>query len=85
MLFRSKNEYNAQLVMTPLPFTVARWVYAENPESIEKLKGLDNGMLVYDKKDRPVVLVNNEWALNWILQRNPDLQFLVVPADKAMV
>ena len=82
---RLKNEYNAQLAMTPLPFTVARWVCAENPESIEKLKGLDNGMLVYDKKDRPVVLVNNEWALNWILQRNPDLQFLVVPADKAMV
>ena len=83
--YRLKNEYNAQLAMTPLPFTVARWVCAENPESIEKLKGLDNGMLVYDKKDRPVVLVNNEWALNWILQRNPDLQFLVVPADKAMV
>ena len=25
-------------------------------------------MLVYDKKDRPVILVNNEWSLNWILE-----------------
>ncbi|MDY2869364.1 MAG: peptide chain release factor 3 [Succiniclasticum sp.] len=83
--YRLRNEYNAQLVLTQLPFTVARWVYSPNQESIEKLKGLDNGMLVYDKKDRPVVLVHNEWALNWILQRNPDLEFLVVPADKAKV
>ena len=83
--YRLKNEYNAQLVMTQLPFTVARWVYAEKPEDIEKLRGLDNGMLVYDKKDRPVILVNNEWALNWILQRNPGLEFLVVPSDKARV
>ena len=83
--YRLKNEYNAQLVMTQLPFTVARWVYAEKPEDIEKLRGLDNGMLVYDKKDRPVILVNNEWALNWILQRNPGLEFLIVPSDKATV
>ena len=38
-------------------------------------------MLVYDKKDRPVILVNNEWALNWILDRNPGIEFLTVPAD----
>ena len=43
---------------------------------IENIKGLDNGMLVYDKKDRPVILVNNEWSLNWILERNPGIQFL---------
>lgn len=26
-------------------------------------------------------LVNNEWSLNWILDRNPGIQFLTVPAD----
>ena len=59
--------------------------YAEHPEAIDKLRGLDNGMLVYDKMDRPVILVNNEWALNWILQRNPGIEFLTVPSDKARV
>ena len=38
-------------------------------------------MLVYDKKERPVILVNNEWSLNWILERNSGIQFLTVPAD----
>jgi len=58
---------------------------AETPEQIERLKGLDNGMLVYDKKDRPVILVNNEWALNWILERNKGIAFLSVPPDSAKV
>ena len=83
--YRLQNEYSAQLVLNQLSYTVARWVSAENPEQIEAIKGLDNGMLVYDKKDRPVILVNNEWALNWILERNPGLAFLSVPPDAAKV
>ena len=79
--YRLKNEYSAQLLMNQLPYSVARWVYADSKDKVENLKGLDNGMLVYDKKDRPVILVNNEWALNWILDRNPGIEFLTVPAD----
>ena len=56
--------------MNQLPYSVARWVYAEDKKLIENIKGLDNGMLV-----------NNEWSLNWILERNPGIQFLTVPAD----
>ena len=52
---------------------------------IENIGGLDSGMLVYDQKDRPVILVNNEWSLNWILERNPGIQFLTVPSDVAKI
>ncbi len=79
--YRLLNEYGAQLDMHQLPYSVARWVYTENKNRLENLKGLDNGMLVYDKKERPVILVSNEWSLNWILERNPGVQFLTVPAD----
>ena len=79
--YRLLNEYSAKLLMTRQPYSVARWVYAEDKKLIENIKGLDNGMLVYDKKDRPVILVNNEWSLNWILERNPGIRFLTVPAD----
>ena len=67
--------------MNQLAYTVARWVYAEDKKLIDNIKGLDSGMLVYDQKDRPVILVNNEWSLNWILERNPGIQFLTVPSD----
>ena len=79
--YRLNNEYSAQLLMNQLPYSVARWVYAEDKKLIDNIKGLDNGMLVYDTKERPVILVNNEWSLNWILDRNPGIQFLTVPAD----
>ena len=79
--YRLLNEYNAKLLLEQLPYSVARWVYADDPELIRNIKGLDNGMLVYDKLGRPVVLVSNEWNLNWILERNPGINFTQVPSE----
>jgi len=78
--YRLLNEYGAQLLMNQLSYSVARWVYGKK-EAIENIKGLDNGMLVFDKEDRPVILVSNEWSLNWILERNPDINFTNVPSE----
>ncbi|MCD8199273.1 MAG: peptide chain release factor 3 [Phascolarctobacterium sp.] len=79
--YRLLNEYGAELLMNQLPFSVARWIYSGNQKAIDNIKGLDSGMLVYDKEGSPVILVNNEWSLNWLLERNPEIQFLNVPAD----
>ena len=48
----------------------------------ESLRGADRGMFVYDMKDRPALLVNNEWALGWVTDNNPTLQMYHVPPDK---
>ena len=66
------------------PFEVARWLtYPENqPVTPESLRGADRGMFVYDREDRPVLLVNNEWALGWITDNNPTLGLHVVPPDR---
>ena len=49
---------------------------------VENIKGLDNGMLVYDKKDIVLLFwLTMNGPLNWILDRNPGIQFLTVPAD----
>jgi peptide chain release factor 3 len=39
-------------------------------------------MFVYDRHNNPVLLVNNEWALGWITDNNPDLILNHVPFDK---
>jgi len=83
--YRLLNEYSAQLLMTRLPYTVARWVYCNKEDDLDAMKGLDNGMLVFDKKQRPVVLVNNEWSLNWLLERNEGISFTAVPTDKEKI
>jgi len=83
--YRLLNEYGAKLLMNQLGYTVARWIYTEDKKLIENIKGLDNGMLVYDAENRPVVLVNNEWSLNWILERNPGIKFVLVPEEATVI
>ena len=83
--YRLLNEYSAPILLNQLGFSVARWVYSEDKSNQDNIKGLDNGMLVYDAKERPVILINNEWALNWINERNPGVQFLTVPSDLSKI
>lgn len=78
--YRLKNEYGVTLLLDRLPHGVARWLHGESL-NLDKFKGLESCMLVLDRQERPVILVSNEWALNWIIERNPDVEFLKVPAD----
>ena len=74
------------IISASLIASAVRWFcLQEDKKLIDNIKGLDSGMLVYDQKDRPVILVNNEWSLNWILERNPGIQFLTVPSDVAKI
>ncbi|WP_371370692.1 peptide chain release factor 3 [Sporomusa aerivorans] len=82
--YRLKHEYGVDILMNRLPFSVARWLSGENLD-VKSLKNMDNGLLVQDIKDRPVALINNEWQLRWVMERNPDVEFLVVPEDARQV
>ncbi len=85
--YRLKNEYNVDIVMQMQPFGVARWMAFEDGREVTpaSLKGIDRGMFVYDRRDNPVLLVSNEWALGWITENNPDLLLNHVPFDKKEV
>ena len=78
--YRLKQEYGVDLLIHHLPYSVARWLAGENLD-LKTLKGLDNGMLVEDVKDRPLVLISNEWQLNWAKERNPHVEFLASPPE----
>ncbi|MFA6867563.1 MAG: peptide chain release factor 3, partial [Clostridia bacterium] len=83
--YRLLNEYGAKLLMNQLGYTVARWIYTEDKKLLSNIKGLDNGILVYDAENRPVVLVNNEWSLSWILERNPGINFVLAPTEATVI
>ncbi len=74
--YRLKNEYGTQILMNRLPYETARWLYLPEgnaPITPATLKGADRGMFVLDRHERPVLLVDNEWALGWIRENNPEL------------
>lgn len=80
--YRLKNEYKVDLEITHLPYSVARWVTQESGEPVDHslLKGIDSAMIVKDNRDRLVVLISNEWQANWVVERNPDYEFLKTPS-----
>ncbi len=85
--YRLKNEYNVDIILQMQPFEVARWMAFEDGSEVTPaaLRGADRGMFVYDRKQNPVLLVNNEWALGWITDNNPKLQLNQVPFDRAVI
>lgn len=82
--YRLKNEYGVDILMQMQHYEVARWLVNKDGSEVtpESLRGTDRGMFVYDMKQRPVLLVNNEWALGWIVDNNPDVDLFHVPPDK---
>jgi peptide chain release factor 3 len=78
--YRLKHEYGVDILMNRLQYSVARWLSGENID-IKSMKNMDAGLLVQDIKDRPVALISNEWQLRWVMERNPEIEFLIVPED----
>ena len=84
LTYRLKSEYGVDIELVMQPFEVARWLTYPDGRmvTLESLRGADRGMFVYDREERPVLLVNNEWALGWITDNNPTLELHAVPPDR---
>ena len=82
--YRLKGEYGVEIELVMQPFEVARWLVFQDGREVTpaSLRGADRGMFVYDRAHQPVLLVNNEWALGWIQENNPDLVLYQVPPDR---
>lgn len=74
--YRLKNEYNVLVELTPLPYSVARWILNARPSD---LTGLGSSLVIYDNRNRPVILIANEWQANWLAERNPDIRLVISP------
>lgn len=82
--YRLKNEYGVDIIMQHLPYEVARWIEKDGEKlTAYSLRGADRAMFVLDNKERPVLLISNEWAIRWIMENNPDVTFSTVPPDRS--
>lgn len=73
--YRLKNEYNTDIRMDNLDYTVARWIKASDDINIKKYENSRN-TLVYDRFDRPVFLFNNLYAVNAFRDRVSDIELI---------
>ena len=77
MKYRLENEYNVTVNLDLMEYKTARWTEGDVPP--EELIGIDNALVVYDRRERPVYLLPNAWQAGWLEQRNPKVKFLESP------
>lgn len=70
---RLADEYNLDVKLNRLPFTVARWPRTIEGKPVSDLKG--GATIFRDMNDQPVVLLAQEWDLNWLKRENEGIEF----------
>ncbi len=69
---RLRNEYGAELLITPLPYRFVRWVLGESgvPENAQLTS---TTVRARDSTDREVLLFENDWSIRLALEKNSSL------------
>ena len=75
---RMRNEYNADVLMERIGSKIVRWV--ENEQFNENLSS-SRSLLVKDRYEKMVFLFENDFALRWFQEKNPEIT-LYNPMDR---
>lgn len=75
LLFRLNDEYQLDVKLERMPYSVARWPVNETGASVSQLKG--GARMFQDAQEKPVVLLEKEWDLNWLKKENPGVEFRI--------
>jgi peptide chain release factor 3 len=74
LLHRLQAEYGVAATLSNLPYGYARWVTGPAAE-IERLGASAGRSLVFDAKNRPLLLFESEWTMRHTIERHAELQF----------
>jgi peptide chain release factor 3 len=67
---RMKGEYNVDITIQPMGSKLARWVKDEN---VSDHLSSSRSLLVRDRYDKKAFLFENDFALRWFQEKNPDV------------
>ena len=72
LTYRLKNEYNVEIVQTPLPYQFVRWIKNKDV-NLKALNLSSDTKKVQDLKGQYLLLFSNQWGVRWATDKNPDL------------
>lgn len=73
--YRLKNEYGVDIQMRKLPYQFARWVITDQLDT-EMFRYTDSALLIEDQEQRPVALFKTKWALDMMIDKKKDVEFV---------
>lgn len=68
---RMLNEYNTEVIMTPMGTKTARWI---DPKDLDESMSSSRNILVKDRFDNPLFLFENQFAMRWFSDKYPDVE-----------
>ena len=71
--YRMKHEYNVEIQIRGLSYTLARWV--DSTDFSKDLLSYNDALLLEDQYERPVILFKNQWGLRRIQDLNKNSGF----------
>lgn len=72
---RLKNEYGVEAVYEPINYQAARWVSCEDPKKMADFERKNQGALAHDAEGFLTYLAQNEWMLNFFMEKWPAIAF----------
>jgi len=72
---RLKHEYGVEARVTPAPYTVARWVSAEDPAKLDRFLESNAGRVALDAANAPAVLTASKHEMKVVQEMWPDIRF----------
>jgi peptide chain release factor 3 len=78
---RMESEYNVKTQLNAMmEYTHARWLEADK-ETLANIYFANNAKPAEDTQGRPMALFKGEWAMNYMIEKNPEITFLETPSD----
>ncbi|MDF0479388.1 peptide chain release factor 3 [Vagococcus sp. PNs007] len=68
---RMLNEYNTEVILTPMGNKTARWI---NEEDLDERMSSSRNILVKDRYNQPLFLFENQFAMRWFADKYPDVE-----------
>ncbi len=72
---RLKNEYGVEAIYEPIDFQAARWVHCEDKKKLAEFEQKNQASLATDAEGFLTYLAQNEWMLNFFMEKWPDIEF----------
>lgn len=72
---RLKNEYGVEAIYEPVDYHAARWVECEDKKKLAAFEQKNQSSLAFDAEGFLTHLAQNEWMLNFFMEKWPEITF----------
>ncbi|MGI9482430.1 MAG: peptide chain release factor 3 [Hyphomicrobiales bacterium] len=73
---RARQEYRVEIDYETMPYTLACWIKAEDPQLLKTFAAAKRTAIAEDRDENPVFLAKSAWELDYTIKNNEGISFL---------